>query len=588
MNLIKHVIALMAHLKPRFWNVGISVTQGQILFNYRKFWLFSVTLRSLVSLVPVAILFMFTYMLEAKAIRNENHLHTVRLTSNTRRTLTYFFEERLDALRFIIQEEKFKTLNDSGSLSYILRSLQRGFGSYIDLGLIIESGLQTNYVGPFDLKNRNYSDQQWFATCVTNGSYLSDVFLGYRKLPHIIIALKRPMQNGSFYILRATLDIKKLIQILSSLELSERSEAIICNRSGQLQTPSKYYGELLERVDLPIPEFSKYSQVMETVDKTGNSIMIGYAYIENSPYILMLVKRSKEIMKGWYSLRNEINWAFGISAIATLIIVLGISTFMINKIFDADQKRLRAMERLESSSRLISLGRLAAGVAHEINNPLAVIGENAGLVDDIFNLKKEYNDDQQIKELIAAVLESVERCGEITKQLLEFARHFETKIQPIHLKKTISGVLSFLRKEASYRNISIHIDIPENFPVIYSDYGSLQQIFLNLINNAFQAMDTDGRLDILAAKHAEGHVSISVKDNGSGISEEDLKEIFEPFFSTKGMRGGTGLGLSITFGLVRKLKGEISVDSKIGQGSIFIVTLPIRHSGDIKDETLTS
>ena len=218
---------------------------------------------------------------------------------------------------------------------------------------------------------------------------------------------------------------------------------------------------------------------------------------------------------------------------------------------------------------------------------MAVIGENAGLIEDIFKLKKEYSGDQQLKELIAAVLESVERCGGITKQLLEFARHFEPTIQPLHIEKIISSVLSFLGKEASYRNITIHTDISADFPVIDSDRGSLQQIFLNLFNNAFQAMETGGRLDILATKHMEGHVRISVSDNGCGISEEDRKKIFEPFFTTRGMRGGTGLGLSITYGLVRKLKGEISVQSRIGKGTTFTVTLPIKHGGDIKDEALT-
>lgn len=587
MNIIKHLNTIAAHFKPRFWNAGTSKTQGQILFNYRKFWFSSITVRSLVSLVPIAILFMFTYVLENKAIRNENHLHTIRLTSNTRRTLTYFFEERLDALKFIVQEEKFESLNNHQSLLYILRNLQRGFGGIIDLGVIKDSGLQTNYAGPFDLKNKDYSNQRWFVDCVQNGSYLSDVFLGYRNMPHMIIALKRPTPNGSFYILRATLDIKKFIQILSSLELSERSEAFLSNREGLLQTPSKYYGELLKKVDLPIPAYSRHTQVMEAVDRSGNPILIGYAYIDNSPYILMLVKRSEVIMQGWYTLRKEINWVFGISVIVTLIVVLGISTFMVNKIYDADQTRLRAMERLEGSSRLISIGRLAAGVAHEINNPLAVIGENAGLIEDIFNLKKEYSGDLQVKELIAAVLESVERCGGITKQLLEFARHFESKIQPLHIDKIISGVLSFLGKEASYRNITIHTDIPDDFPVIDSDRGSLQQIFLNLFNNAFQAMDKGGRLDILATKHMEDHVRISVSDNGCGISEEDQQKIFEPFFTTKGMREGTGLGLSITYGLVRKLKGAISVQSRIGKGTTFTITLPIKHGGDIIDETLT-
>ncbi len=588
MNLFRHFVSIITQYKPRFWHAETSDTQGQILFNYRNFWFFSIALRASVSLVPLFILFMFTYMQENKAIRNENYLQTVRLTSNTRRTLTYFLEERLDALNFIIQEEKSETLNSLVSLAYILRNLQRGFGGFIDLGLIDDSGLQTNYVGPFDLKNRNYSDQKWFISCVKNGYYLSDVFLGYRKLPHMIIALKRPKQNGSFYILRATLDIKKLIQILSSLELSEKSDAFICNRQGVLQTPSKYYGEPLKRIELPVPPYSKQSQVMETKDKMGDPILLGYAYIENSPYILMLVNRNQEIMKGWYSIRKEINWIFSISVIITLIVVLGISTFMTNKIFDADQTRLRAMERLESSARLISLGRLAAGVAHEINNPLAIIGESAGLIKDLSAVKNQHQEDQKLMGLIDDVLESTERCGEITKQLLEFARHFESKITPLQLTKVISGVLSFIRKEALYRNITININIPEGFPIINSDHGYLQQIFLNLINNAFQAMDNGGCLDIIAKKEKTDSVSVSIIDNGSGISPEDQRKIFEPFFTTRDLKGGSGLGLSITYGLVQKLKGDISVLSKIGEGTTFTVTLPIKHEGDIKNENPAS
>jgi signal transduction histidine kinase len=397
----------------------------------------------------------------------------------------------------------------------------------------------------------------------------------------MIIALKWPMQNGSFYVLRSTLDIKNFIQILSSLGLSRKSDAFLCNREGLLQTPSKYYGKILERIDLPIPEYSPHSEVIETMDKTGIPILIGYAYIENSPYILMLVEQKKEIMIGWYSLRKEIIWFFAGCTIVTIIAALSISTFMVNKIYNADQTRLQAMERLESSSRLISIGRLAAGIAHEINNPLAVINENAGLIKDLFILKKEYKADQRLMELIDDVLESVERCGGITKQLLGFARHFEPTIQPLQLNKVISEVLSFFRKEASYRNISINVDIPEDFPVIYSDHGSLQQIFFNLINNSFQAMNEGGRLDVLAAKKDERYIAVSIKDSGCGISQEDQKNIFEPFFTTKTMKGGTGLGLSIIHGLVRKLKGNISVSSKIGEGATFTVSLPINHEGDI-------
>lgn len=583
MNLIKYIIM---QFRPRFWNAGTSTTHDQTLFNYRRFWFFSILLRALVSLVPVAILFIFTYILENRAIKNENHLRAVRLTSNTRRTISFFLEERLDALRFIMQEKKLKTLKNDVELFYILRDLQMGFGGFVDLGLIDDSGLQINYTGPFHLKGRNYGNQGWFIKSIEAGAYVSDVFLGYRNLPHMIVALKWSIPNGSFYILRATLDIRNLIKILSSLELSLKSEAFLCNREGLLQTPSKYYGDVLKKLELPIPEYSRHSQVMEAVDKAGNSVLIGYAYIENSPYILMLVKRSKEIMKGWYSLRKEINWIFGVSAIITLFVVLGISTFMVNRIYDADQTRLKAMQRLESSSRLISVGSLAAGVAHEINNPLAVINENAGLIKDLFTIKKEYKEERQLMELIDAVLESVERGGEITRQLLGFARVFKPEITPLQLNEIVSEVLTFFRKEASYRNIGISVSIPEDLPVIYSDHGSLQQIFFNLINNAFQAMNAGGRLDIFADKIGDESVTLSIKDTGPGIPEKDQRRIFEPFYTTRNLKGGTGLGLSITHNLVRKLRGDISVHSELGVGTTFVVSLPIAFEGDIQNESL--
>ena len=300
----------------------------------------------------------------------------------------------------------------------------------------------------------------------------------------------------------------------------------------------------------------------------------------------MIVKQNTEIMKGWYSLRDEMIWIFCGSFALIVIVSVWLSTFMLNRIYDADQTRLKAIERLDSSSRLISLGRLAAGVAHEINNPLAVISENAGLISDLFYIKKEYEDDTQLMELIEAVLESVDRCGAITKQLLGFSRHFEPKIAPLHMSKVVSDVLSFLRKEALYRNISINVDIPEDLPMIHADQGSLQQVLLNLINNALQAMSNGGHLDILVKKN-HTDVKVSIIDDGCGISADDQKKIFEPFFTTKDLVGGTGLGLSITYGLVKKFGGDISVKSDIGAGTTFTITLPIKYEGDVQNENST-
>ena len=577
---------LFQHTKPKFWNIRVSKTPDKLLFNYRRVWLVSIFLLIVVSLFPMSLLMTINFKLAHEALRSENHLRTLRITSNTRRTITYFLEERLDALRFIIQERKPETLTSNVELRYLLLNLKMGFGGFVDLGLIDKSGTQINYAGPFDLQGKNYSDKDWFVKCVEECSYISDVFLGYRKRPHMIIAQRWPLENGSFHVLRSTLDIAKFITIISSLDLTERSDAFICNHEGLLQTPSKYYGGVLSKLSLPIPEYSPRTQVMELADQNGDPILVGYAYIENSPYILMLVKQSKEVMKGWYYLRDEMIWLFCGSAIIILIVIYGMSTFILNKVYDADQARLNTLERLESSARLISVGRLATGVAHEINNPLAIINENAGLIKDLFSLKKEYKEDQQLMELIDAILESVERSGEITKRLLGFARQFEPRISALHLKEVMSEVLSFLGKEPLYRNISVHMDIPEDLPVIYSDHRSLQQVFLNLINNAFQAMNNGGLLDIAAIRKGDDHVLISIQDNGRGISPENQKKIFEPFFTTKGLNGGTGLGLSITYGIVRKLNGDITFQSEVGVGTMFVITLPIKFEGDIKNESV--
>ena len=573
MKIIKNIID---QLKPQFLESRFRSNNYQILFNYRSVWIISVVLLFLTSLVPMSIIWSVNYQLSHESIRTENQLRTIRLTSNARRTITYFFEERLNALMFVVREEGFEKLNNTGYISDVLRNLQMGFGGFVDIGLIESSGVQVQYSGPFVLERKNYNNEKWFIKSVEGGGYVSDVFMGYRNVPHIIIAVGWNKPNGDFFILRATLDLDKLNEILSSLELSEGSEAFLCNREGLIQTPTRYYGEIFDSINFPVPEYSLRSQVIETEDRKGASIMIGYAYIKDSPFILMLIKRTNEIMKGWYTLRNKMILLLGISSFFILIVILAVPTYMVNKIYYAEQTRVRALQRMEHTSRLASIGSLAAGVAHEINNPLAIINENVGYLQDLFSIKKEYEGDKRLNEVLSDVLESVERCGEITKNLLGFAREIEPKIAPVKIENVIDKVLKFLRKEASYRNIELNIEISEDIPIIYSDFGKLQQIFLNLITNAFQAMDNGGSLEIQAHMKDENHVAITIRDSGCGISEEDLKRLFEPFFTTKVSSGGTGLGLSITYGLVHRLRGDISVHSKIGEGTTIVITLPTK------------
>jgi signal transduction histidine kinase len=205
-----------------------------------------------------------------------------------------------------------------------------------------------------------------------------------------------------------------------------------------------------------------------------------------------------------------------------------------------------------------------------------LINETAGYVKDLFMIKQQYQEDDELMELIDSIIDAVDRCGTITRQLLGFARHFDVQTQAIDLKQMVTDVLNFHKKEAEYRNISIQVDIPEAIPLIETDRGKLQQIILNLVNNAFQAVDNGCFLDIRAQTVDPQRVRLFIRDNGCGISEEHLNRIFEPFFSTKKEGQGTGLGLSITYGLVKKLHGDIKVQSKTGEGTTFVVTLPVQ------------
>ncbi len=562
-------------IKPRFWaskkSEGIRDNQ---LFNYRQLWLSSVLLLLAVSLVPLSAMFATDYQLSSKTMENEHTQRILRLVSNTKRTLAYFLGERLSALKFTLEEESFESLATAQRLEIVLRNLKTGFGGFLDLGVIDKKGLQVAYSGPFDLKGRQYSSQDWFKNTLSQGEYVSDVFLGHRQVPHMIVAVRSKRPDGSFFVLRATVDIEHFYDVLEQLELTPKSQTLLINHDGVLQMPSALYGDVLNTVPMNVPPYAEHTAIYATQGEDDSGLVVGYAYISNTPFILMIVENKAQIMKGLYQLRRQLLWFYIASIIVILVVVFGLSTYMVNKVFEADQSRERALHHVEYTNRLASIGRLSAGVAHEINNPLAIINEKAGLLKDLFEIKKEYKDDERLLGIADSILTSVARCGAITKQLLGFARHFEVDVRSVNISEVIEEVLSFLRKEAQYRNITLVVDIPQDVPSIVSDRGKIQQIFVNLVNNAFQAVEKNGTVTVRAHGGEDGWVVTHVSDTGCGIAPENLEKIFDPFFSTKKSSGGTGLGLSITYGLVRKLRGSITVDSELGQGTTFTISFP--------------
>jgi two-component system NtrC family sensor kinase len=219
---------------------------------------------------------------------------------------------------------------------------------------------------------------------------------------------------------------------------------------------------------------------------------------------------------------------------------------------------------------------MAAGVAHEINNPLAAIGELAGLLEDVAGQDEKLNQSEHadlFKQNLAKIQGQVERVREVTHRLLGFARRMEPRLDPIEVNQVLEEAFSFLEKEAIIRSVEITRELGPELPTIQSDRAQLQQVFLNLLNNALDAAGDGGRIEIKSWQE-DGKIVVSISDNGPGIPKEMADSVFDPFFTTKGPGEGTGLGLSISHSIMQKLGGTLTFKSTPGQGATFYVSLP--------------
>jgi len=542
--------------------------------RYKRIRRYTIVLTLVVALVPLVVLTGVNYFLYRRTSEAEVRYNLTRDLLNISRSLEFVMEERLAVLKLLVQEKSLPELSDSQALAASFQNLQQSFGGFVDLGCINDAGLQISYSGPYKLLGMNYSEQPWFREVSLRGVHVSEVFLGYRQFPHFVIAVKRSTGDGSFFVLRATVDMDLLNKRIFVPGMGRFDDVFIVNPDGILQTASRHHGQLLQACSVPVPSYSPNTEVVEEFDEQGTSYVLGYSYIKDTPFILMIIRRRADMLAQWVRTRTELITFLAASTILIVIVVFFSSRNLVMQIRSADEKRIQMLHNVEYTNKMATMGRLAASVAHEINNPLAIINEKAGLLSDLARQPGEFPHRERVLRAVDSIVKSVERCSTVTHRLLGFTRRMDVKSERIHLPSLIHEVMEFLGKEAQHRNIEVVTDFPPDIPLIDSDRGQLQQIFLNVINNALAAVHDGGRLELAVRSDGTREVVAEVRDNGSGISEENLKHIFEPFFTTKG-QFGTGLGLSITYGLVQKLGGRIDVASKLGEGTTFTIVLPI-------------
>ena len=244
------------------------------------------------------------------------------------------------------------------------------------------------------------------------------------------------------------------------------------------------------------------------------------------------------------------------------------------------EARIAALEQLRHTERLATLGRLSSGIAHELGTPLNVVSGRAKLIINE-DLKKE-----EITECSRIIKEQAERMAKLIRQLLDFARRRAPQKSSVDLKNLSDQVIEILKPTAEKQKIILGLLKNDDIPLVSIDPFQIQQVLINLVMNGIQAMPGGGHLEIglhmkylyhptLSSSQEQNYVAIYIKDEGKGISKDNINHLFEPFFTTKSVGEGTGLGLSIAYGIVREHGGWIEVKSKVGEGSCFTIYIPL-------------
>lgn len=521
-------------------------------------------------LLPLVILIIF-FQIEFNALDHESQILRLKaIAENQANILNLFLKERMVNLRNLIDNPSLQTPPSNEDMDYYLHELQLDSDAFIDVGFFDIKGIQITYAGPLELlKKKDYSEELWYINLLNSEKrhIFTDIYLGFRNNPHLTIAVKR-WENNKSLVMKASLDPKKIYEFMTSTEQSGDVYISIINRAGNYQLVSPSEGKVLELSPFSPPLTSKLD-ISET-NQGEEHIIYAYTLLDEIDWAVIVRKRG--INEGFWNMKKGMMYL----STAILLLLSLIIYSRSSKIAQMEIEKNIARNQLEHASKLASVGELAGGIAHEINNPLAIVASEVGLIRDIMDPEfgLEFSC-ENIEPHLQNIYDATFRCRDITRKLLSFVRHDDIELKQHNINDIINDLVDgFFERSLSVSNIKMNLNLQENLPVITTDGNQLRQVILNIINNAVDSITPPGEIEINTSCE-NTLITIGITDTGKGIKKEDIDKIFMPFFTTKEVGKGTGLGLSVSYGIIKNLGGNIEVESIYKKGTTFKVKLPV-------------
>jgi len=551
---------------------GATPMEGNI---YSRLQTKIIALTLLVTFTPLLLLGVIIYRQFADMYIDKIREQIRIRSENQAASLDLFLKERTAILGAIADTHSFQSMTNEDNLARNLVVMNLRAGAFVDLGVIDHTGQQLAYVGPYELTGKNYYEQAWFGEVMSKGLYISDVYMGFRKLPHFIIAIRR-QENQKSWILRATIDPDIFSRIVQAAHIGRTGNAYLVNEEGILQSKPRFGGNILDKAPVDVSLFGKQTMVFEQPGADSRNLLLAGAWLKNKDWLLVISIDAESEMAPLFTTRNTQIIIIALGIIAIILTTVFTTRLMIRQLVQTETQMQELNAQLVQSDKLAALGKLAAGVAHEINNPLAVILQKTGWIQDLLD-EEEFRKSENLQEFrtsIAKIEEHVERARKVVHNMLGYARRMEPRLEDVDVNQTINQTVDILENFARANTIDIQTDLMESLPIIAGDQAQLQQVILNLISNAIDAIGKDGTVSV-KSRADDSKIRIVIADTGPGIPENMQKKIFDPFFTTKSSGKGTGLGLWISYTIIEKLGGSLSLRSQAGEGAEFTVTLPI-------------